>query len=115
MENHTEKKTKKPTKIKKLYYARFFFRILVFLAAIATYIWWPETIATMFGFNMFKSFNIMHAFLFIWMAEVIMQFIPMLGQFSIGSLKHFGKYMKVAAIKDELKYVNYRPLSFFEV
>ena len=105
MENHTEKKTKKPTKIKKLYYVRFFFRILVFLAAIATYIWWPETIATIFGFNMFKSFNIMHAFLFIWMAEVIMQFIPMLGQFSMGSLKHFGKYMKVAAIKDELKYL----------
>ena len=105
-EKDTKKtKSKKPTKIKKMYYARFVFRILVFLAAIATYIFYPQTIDVMIGINMFKTFNIMHIFLIIWVAEIVMQFIPMIGQFSIGSLKHFKQYMKFAAIKDELKHL----------
>ena len=48
-----QKKAKKVlTKIKKMYYARFAFRILVFLAAIAIYIWRPQDIDIMLGFNM---------------------------------------------------------------
>lgn len=101
-----QKKAKKVlTKIKKLYYTRFAFRILVFLAAIAVYIWHPDAIDIMLGLNMFKTFNIMHAFLIIWIAEVVMQFIPMIGQFSIGSLKHFQRCMKPTIIKDELKHL----------
>ena len=47
------KKAKKVlTEIKKMYYARVAFRILVFLAAIAIYIWRPQDIDIMLGFNM---------------------------------------------------------------
>ena len=105
MDSHIEQNKKRPTKLKKMYYARFVFRIMVFLAAITTYIWLPETIDTMIGINMFKSLNVMHIFLGIWAAEVIMQFMPLLGKFSMGSLKHFKQYMKFATIKDELKHL----------
>ena len=101
----TTKTKKGPTKIKKMYYARFIFRILVLLAAIATYIWLPNTINIMLGFNMFTTLNIMHAFLAIWIVEIAMQFMPLVGKFSIGSLKHFQQCMQKSNIKDELKHL----------
>ena len=101
----TTKTKKGPTKIKKMYYARFIFRILVLLAAIATYIWLPESIDIMLGFNMFKTVNVMHIFLAIWIVEITMQFLPLIGKFSIGSLKHFQQCMQKATIKDELKHL----------
>ena len=96
------KKAKKVlTKIKKMYYTRFAFRILVFLAAIAIYIWRPQDIDIMLGFNMFKMFNVVHLFLALWIAEITMQFMPLVGKFSIGSLKHFQRCMQGVVIKDE--------------
>ena len=92
----TTKTKKGPTKIKKMYYARFIFRILVLLAAIATYIWLPNTMDVMIGFNMFTTLNIMHIFLAIWIVEITMQFMPLVGKFSIGSLKHFQQCMQKA-------------------
>ena len=101
-----QKKAKKVlTKIKKMYYARFAFRILVFLAAIAIYIWRPQDIDIMLGFNMFKTFNVAHLFLALWIAEITMQFMPLVGKFSIGSLKHFQRCMQGVVIKDELKHL----------
>ena len=100
--NMVPKKAKKVlTKIKKMYYARFAFRILVFLAAIAIYIWRPQDIDIMLGFNMFKMFNVVHLFLALWIAEITMQFMPLVGKFSIGSLKHFQRCMQGVVIKDE--------------
>ena len=96
---------KKTTKIKKMYYIRFLFRILFFIATVITYLYFPQTVDVMIGINMFKTFNIMHVFLLIWLTEIILQFIPMREQFSIGSLKHFGRYMQKTTIKDELMYL----------
>lgn len=96
---------KKTTKIKKLYYARFIFRILMFALAMFVYICYPQTTDIMVGTNMFKTFNIVHLFLFVWLFDIITQFIPMTGQFSIGSLKHFKQYMKNTKIKDELQHI----------
>lgn len=93
------------TRIKKLYIARFFFRVLIFLCSIGIYIYYPETMEVMKDFNMFLSFSILHVFFAVWLVEIILQFLPLTGQFSIGSLKHFGRYMKNVEIKNELQQI----------
>ena len=96
---------KKTTKIKKLYYGRFFLRIVMFLCAIFIYMFYPSTVDVMLDFNMFTKFNILHIFFVLWIGDIVMQLMPMTGQFSMGSLKHFKCYMKKVKIKDELRQV----------
>ena len=93
---------KKITSIKKKYYARFASRVVVFIATILLYVFYPNAIDTMLGFNIFTTFNVMHIFYILWIIDITMQFLPLTGHFSIGSLKHFQKYMKSIKIKDEL-------------
>lgn len=99
------KRMTKTTRVKKAYYVKFVLRIIVFLTALYTYFQYPDTTEVMMGFNMFKTFNIMHIFLVIWLVDIIMQFIPLRNQTSIGSLKHLERYMKNTTFKDELKHI----------
>ncbi len=96
---------KKPTKIKRLYYGRFLLRVAVFICAIFIYIFHPNVMDVMIDFNMFTKFNILHIFFVLWVGDIVMQLMPMTGQFSMGSLKHFKCYMKQVKIKDELKQI----------
>ena len=96
---------KKATRIKKLYYIRFFFRIAVFSCSIGIYAFYPETMDVMKDFNMFQTFNVLHAFFILWLFEIIMQFLPLTGYFSIGSLKHFKQHMENVEIKNELQQI----------
>ena len=95
----------KITKIKKLYYGRFILRIFVFLFSLYIYFIHPQLMDAMLDFNIFTQFNVLHVFFVLWVGDIVMQFIPLTGQFSIGSLKHFKCYMRTAKIKDELKQV----------
>ena len=95
----------KTTRIKKMYYVRFVFRIIIFLCAIGICVYNPDAVLVMKDFNMFKTFNVLHVFFIVWLAEIVMQFFPLTGYFSIGTLKHFKSHMHKAEIKDELQHL----------
>ena len=82
------------SKLKKLYYLRFLQRIFLLACAIGIYIIYPDFFQVLNGFNFFKQFNVLHVFYVIWLSDIMMQLMPMTGQFSIGSLKQFPHFMQ---------------------
>lgn len=95
------------SKLKKLYYLRFLQRLFLLSCAIGIYIVYPNYFDILTGFNFFEKFNVLHVFYVIWVADIMMQLMPMTGQFSIGSLKQFPHFMQ--SVRDNL--VNKKTMS----
>ncbi|MBQ6826349.1 MAG: hypothetical protein IJP34_06810 [Clostridia bacterium] len=99
------KRKKKPmSKMRKLYFVKFIFRILVFIAAVLLYILKPESeyFKVLYGANFFTQISPLHILWVIWVLDMLMQVIPMKKHIPLGSQKLFKQHFK--PIREKINY-----------
>ncbi len=86
----TPKKKKRPlSKMRKKYIVKLVLRCLVFIAAIACFIWKREWLEPVAPGNFFKSFSPVHLLWIVWMFHMLEQLIPSRKSMPLGSHKLF--------------------------
>lgn len=82
----------KVSQFRKFYKIRYVFRLCVLLFTLIMYFNKPDSFAVLDGLNFFKQLSWLHYLWLIWLADMILQFIPAKGYFPIGSVKQFRKF-----------------------
>jgi hypothetical protein len=87
--------TKKASRMRKVYFLRFLFRVCVLIALAVLFAVRPESADVIGGTAVFSQFHPTHLLLYalwgIWTFDMIFQIVPSKGWFSMGSLKVFGR------------------------
>lgn len=87
---------------RKVYFARLVGRCVVFLLAVLLYIFNDGCFGVLEDWNFFKGFSLLHIMWAIWLADMIIQLMPVKAHISIGSQKQFLSRFK--PIKENLNY-----------
>ena len=90
------------TKIRKAYMMRLVFRCLVFAACLLIFILLPEELAILQNGNFFRRFSVFHLLWGIWVADMILQLVPVEEKVPLGSQKLFRQRFK--PIRDKINY-----------
>lgn len=93
------------SKTRKIYFLRLAGRIAVFIACILLAIFAPDQFDVLGGMNFFKEFSLLHILWLIWIADMIIQLIPVRAHISIGSQKQF-----LARFRPMMEKINYQNL-----
>ena len=98
--------TKKASRMRKVYFLRFLYRVCVLIALAVLFAVRPESADVIGGTAVFSHFHPTHLFLYvlwgIWMFDMIFQIVPSKGWFSMGSLKVFGRNYSPCANCDQV-------------
>jgi len=77
------------SKTRKLYFARLFARILIFIVCIFLYFFAPQSFKILEGLEFFNSLSPFHLLWIIWVFDMIAQIFPIKSKLALGSLKLF--------------------------
>jgi hypothetical protein len=80
--------------LQKSYRLRYAFRLCVLAFALAMYFAYPQSFDVLEGVGFFHEFSWLHLLWLIWVADMILQLIPVKGFLPLGSLKQFGRFYK---------------------
>ena len=83
------------SEIRKKYFIRLYFRILIFIACIIM-CFKPNFYDILNGMNFFKEFHILHILWFIWIVDIFLQIIPIKNKIALGSQKLFKNRYKAS-------------------
>ena len=75
--------------IRKRYFARLVFRVIVFLICFCFCLIRPADFGILEGFQFFREFSLLHLLWLIWMLDMIQQIIPLKNKLPLGSMKLF--------------------------
>lgn len=75
------------SKFRKLYQNRLILRCAVLVLTVLIYIFFPEQFQVMYGFNFFRSFSVFHVLWLLWIFDMVMQLIPSVKFWPLGSQK----------------------------
>ena len=87
---------------RKRYILRLVVRILVFVACAFLCFTAPEEFAILEGLNFFREFSILHLLWLVWVADMILQIVPIRNKVPLGSMKLFKNRFK--PIRDRINY-----------
>lgn len=90
------------TKIRKAYMIRLVFRCLVFVACLFILILRPSELDILQNGNFFHQFSVFHLLWGIWVADMILQLVPVKEKMPLGSQKLFRQRFK--PIRDKINY-----------
>ena len=82
------------SKLRKIYILRFIGRIVAFILSVLVFIFKPEYLNVIHGFNFFREFSPLHILWVLWMIDMLQQLIPIRGNVSLGSQKLFRQHFK---------------------
>ena len=88
--------------MRKRYFWRLAGRILVLAICCLVWIFWPEQFAVLNGMNFFKGLSPFHLLWLIWVADMILQIIPIRNKIPLGSQKLFANRFR--PIRDKINY-----------
>ena len=77
------------SKTRKIYFLRLVGRCIVFILSILLYIYRPQEFDVIDGMHFFSRFSPLHILWLIWVADMIIQLMPVKAHISIGSQKQF--------------------------
>lgn len=97
-----EQKQPAMSKMRKMYFARLIFRILVLGLVVAIYIRRPQELQILYNGNFFKKFSVFHILWCVWVFDMLWQLIPVKNYVSLGSQKLFKQRFK--PIRDKINY-----------
>lgn len=96
----------KKSRMRKVYFLRFLYRVAVLIALALVFLFRPETADIIHGTAVFEQFHFTHLFLYflwgIWMFDMVFQIIPSKGWFSLGSQKVFRRNYSPCANCDKV-------------
>ncbi len=76
------------------YFIRLIFRIAILITFTIFCFVWPSSFKTLDGMNFFNTFSPLHIIWVIWMADIILQIIPIKNKVALGSQKLFSHNFK---------------------
>lgn len=82
--------------LRKIYFARLFWRIAVFAVCIYISVFYKNFFSVLDGLNFFKSFSPLHILWIIWIFDMLVQIVPVNAKTSIGSQKLFSRCFKAS-------------------
>lgn len=96
------------SRIRKVYFAKLFFRIAVLIATVVLYFTHPEQFEIVEGWNFFKGFSVFHVLWVIWIFDMVTQLMPV-KDIALGSQKLFKEKFKpvIDKITDKKKLKEY--------
>ena len=98
--------TKKKSRMRKVYFLRFLYRVCVLIVLAVLFVIRPETADIIGGTAVFSEFHPTHLFLYflwgIWMFDMIFQIVPSKGWFALGSQKVFRRNYSPCANCDKV-------------
>ena len=86
-----------------MYIFKLVFRCVLFLGLACLYIFKKEEFSILVGWGFFERFSILHVIWLIWLADMVMQLMPVRAYISIGSQKVFLKLFRPKAGKVDRK------------
>ena len=86
--------------LRKRYFARLVFRIVVFLLCFCFCLIRPSAFGILEGFQFFRQFSLLHLLWLIWMLDMIQQIIPIKNKLPLGSMKLFANRFR--PIRDKI-------------
>lgn len=92
------------SKTRMIYFIKLFLRSVIFVFAILFYIYDRSIYDIALGMNFFDRFSLLHILWIIWIADMIIQLIPVKAHISIGSQKVFQALFR--PIKEKINYTN---------
>ena len=87
---------------RKRYILRLIARIMVFIACAFLCFTAPEEFEVLEGLNFFREFSILHLLWLVWVADMILQIVPIRNKVPLGSMKLFKNRFK--PIRDRINY-----------
>lgn len=90
------------SKMRKAYILRLIGRAAVFFLTIAMFVWKPEYLNVLQGDRFFREFSPLHLLWAVWVADMILQLIPVRKHLPLGSQKFFKQRFK--PIRDKINY-----------
>ena len=94
------------SKTRKRYICRLVGRCLVLLACGLVAVLRPETFAILDGFGFFEEFSPLHLLWLVWVADMVLQIIPLKNKVALGSMKLWAN--RFQPIKDKVNYAALR-------
>ena len=88
--------------LRKRYFARLVFRIVVFLLCFCFCLIRPSAFGILEGFQFFRQFSLLHLLWLIWVIDMICQLFPIKNRIPLGSQKLFELHFK--PIRDKINY-----------
>jgi hypothetical protein len=82
--------------LQKSYRLRYAFRLCVLGFTFFMYFAYPQSFNVLEGFSFFHKFSWLHLLWLVWVADMILQLIPVKGFLALGSLKQFRTFYKPA-------------------
>ena len=86
------------SKIRKIYFAKLIFRILVLIASVILYFTAPEQFNVINGWNFFEKFSVFHILWLAWIIDMLTQLMP-IKNIALGSQKIFKEKFRPALNK----------------
>ena len=94
------------SKTRKRYILRLVGRCLVLVACAITAIFRPETFDILEGFGFFARFSVLHLLWLVWVADMVLQIIPVKNQVPLGSQKLWANRFR--PIREKINYESLR-------
>ena len=82
------------SQIRKVYFARLAGRCLIFAGCIMMYLFQKDSFAVLEGFHFFRVLSPLHLLWIIWMADIILQIVPIKNKLPLGSQKLFANHFR---------------------
>ena len=86
----------KSMQLRKLFQARFVFRLCVLALTIVMCFTRPDSLGVLHGLTFFHEFSWLDFLWIAWIVDMVMQFVPVRGYLPLGSLKQFHRFCKPA-------------------
>ena len=90
------------SKTRKRYFARLIGRCLVFIACLILCIAAPQEFEILNGNNFFRRISLFHLLWLVWMADIVLQIIPVKNRVALGSQKLFASRFR--PIREKINY-----------
>ncbi len=101
--NDSPKNNKEPmSKIRRAYWIRLVFRVLILVGIFALYFLMPEQFDVLYGANFFSRFSLLHIVWIIWVIDMIWQLVPVKKSLPLGSQKLFKQRFK--PLREKINY-----------
>ena len=95
---------------RKRYFARLFGRVAIFIACLIMCFVSPQVFGILDGINFFKELSVFHLLWLVWVADMILQIIPVKNKVALGSQKLFANRFRPIREK-----INYKALKNYVV
>ncbi len=82
------------SKLRKRYIARLVGRCIVFILCVLVFIFEPQRLDILQGWNFFDGFSVFHLLWAIWVIDMILQLVPVKEHIPLGSQKHLRQRFK---------------------